>query len=65
MLPEASSAVKVRRFSPSNRPIPAAVQFSVPLAVPLPPRSLRQLTATTPTLSDAVPATVSVALSVA
>ena len=35
--------------------MPAAVQAVVPVAVPLPPRSLIQVTWVTPTLSLAVP----------
>ena len=42
--------------------IPLAVQFVVPVAVPLPPRSLAQVTCVTPTESDAVPPSVSVVL---
>jgi len=42
--------------------IPLAVQFVVPVAVPLPPRLLAQVTCVTPTVSDAVPPSVSVGL---
>src|SRR5262245_26488526 len=39
--------------------IPLAVQLVVPVAVPLPPRLFAHVTWVTPTLSDAVPASVS------
>jgi hypothetical protein len=42
--------------------IPLTVQFVVPVAVPLPPRSLTHVTCVTPTASDAVPPSVSVEL---
>jgi hypothetical protein len=45
--------------------IPLAVQLVVPVAVPLPPRSLAQVTCVTPTVSDAVPPSVRVGLLVA
>jgi hypothetical protein len=45
--------------------IPLAVQVVVPVAVPLPPRSLTHVTCVTPTASDAVPPSVSVELLVA
>jgi hypothetical protein len=56
VLPAASWAVTVRTLVPGWRGIPLTVQFVVPLAVPLPPRSFVQLTWVTPTLSAAVPA---------
>jgi len=42
--------------------IPPAVQLVVPVAVPPPPRSLAHVTWVTPTVSDAVPPSVSVGL---
>jgi hypothetical protein len=42
-------------FDPLTRGM-LALQEVVPVAVPLPPRELVQLTCVTPTLSDAVPA---------
>src|SRR5688572_11780845 len=42
-------------FAPLCRVIPLALQLVVPVAVPLPPRSLTQLTCVTPTASAAVP----------
>src|SRR5678816_715120 len=44
----------VSRFNPFRRPIDA-LQFVVPVAVPLPPRLLDQVTCVTRTLSTAVP----------
>jgi hypothetical protein len=41
-------------FAPLTRAM-LALQEVVPVAVPLPPRELDQLTCVTPTLSDAVP----------
>ena len=58
-LPAASFAVTVTTFVPGCRTIPLADQLVVPVAVPLPPRSLAQVTCVTPTLSAAVPPTVS------
>ena len=58
VLPAASWAVTVSTFVPGWRTIPPAVQLVVPLAVPLPPPLLAQATWVTPTLSDAVPASV-------
>jgi hypothetical protein len=55
VLPAASRAVIVRTFDPDCRAIELIDQFVVPLAVPLPPRLLDQVTCVTPTLSDAVP----------
>jgi hypothetical protein len=55
VLPAASRAVIVRTFDPDWREIELTDQFVVPLAVPLPPRLLDQVTWVTPTLSDAVP----------
>jgi hypothetical protein len=42
-------------FVPVNRGTPVALQFVVPLATPLPPRSFAQVTRETATLSAAVP----------
>ena len=55
MLLAASRAVTVSTFAPLCSVIPATDQLVVPLAVPLPPRSLAQVTWVTPTLSEAVP----------
>src|SRR5213595_596250 len=59
VLPAASRAWTVSMFVPIWRPIPLAVQLVVPVAVPLPPRLFIHVTWVTPTLSDAVPASVS------
>jgi len=59
VLPAASRAVTVTTLAPACNTIPAAVQAVVPVAVPLPPRSLLHVTCVTPTLSAAVPPTVS------
>jgi len=59
VLPAASCAVIVMMFAPLWRAIPA-LQFVVPLATPLPPRSFDHLTCVTPTLSVAVPPSVTV-----
>ena len=64
VLPAASRAVTVSTFVPSWRTIPLAVQLVVPVAVPLPPRLFANVTWVTPTLSDAVPASVRVELPV-
>jgi hypothetical protein len=45
----------VSTFVPARRGIPVTVQVVVPLAVPLPPRSLTHVTWVTPTVSVAVP----------
>jgi hypothetical protein len=58
VFPAASRAVTVTTFVPASSGIPAALQLAVPVAVPLPPRSLTHVTCVTPTLSDAVPPTV-------
>src|SRR5262249_52358065 len=57
-LPAASRAVTVTTFAPGCSAIPAAVHAVVPDAVPLAPRSVTHVTCVTPTLSTAVPATV-------
>ncbi|PYN75950.1 MAG: hypothetical protein DMD96_26445 [Candidatus Rokuibacteriota bacterium] len=59
MLPAASRAVTVSTFEPGCSTIPLAVQFVVPVAVPLPPRLFDHVTWVTPMLSDAVPPIVS------
>src|SRR6185436_18517910 len=51
----ASRAVTVRTFVPSCSETAGTLQLVVPLAMPLPPRSLLQVTWTTPTLSVAAP----------
>ena len=48
-------AVTVTTFVPGWSTMPPTDQAVVPVAVPLPPRSLLQATCVTPTLSDAVP----------
>src|SRR5262249_47079302 len=55
VLPAASWAVTVRRFVPSWMGIPLAVQLVVPVAVPLAPRLVAQVTWVTPTLSAEAP----------
>ena len=62
MFVAASRAVTVSTFTPTWRAIPLAVQLVVPAAVPLPPRSFAHVTCVTPTVSDAVPPSVSVGL---
>jgi len=59
VLPAASCAVIVMMFAPLWS-VMAALQFVVPIATPLPPRSFDHLTCVTPTLSDADPPTVTV-----
>src|ERR1043165_2163407 len=59
-LPAASCAVTVTTFAPGCRAIPLVDQLVVPVAVPLPPRSLTHVTWVTPTLSLALPLTASV-----
>jgi hypothetical protein len=51
----------VMTFEPVCNPIDATLQFVVPRAVPLPPRLFVQATDTTPTLSEDVPPTDTVA----
>jgi hypothetical protein len=58
-LPAASRAVTVMTLDPLWRAIPEADHEVVPVAVPLPPRLLVQVTCVTPTLSEAVPPTLS------
>jgi hypothetical protein len=58
MLPATFCATTVRMFDPRWRTIPLAVQFVVPIAIPLAPRSLIHITQVTPTSSDAVPPSV-------
>jgi hypothetical protein len=60
-LPAASIAVTVMTFAPDMSGTPERLQFAVPVATPLPPRSLDHRTCVTPTLSDAVPLIVIVA----
>src|SRR5688500_10343111 len=55
VLPAVSVAVTVIRFVPARSAIPAADQLVVPVATPLPPRSLVHATRATPNSSDAVP----------
>jgi hypothetical protein len=55
VLPAASRAVIVMTFVPVASGIPAALQLVVPVATPLPPRSLDQATCVTLTLSHEVP----------
>ena len=65
VLPVASRAVTVSAFVPGKSMIRVAVQLVVPMAVPLPTRSLAHVTRVTPTLSDAVPPSVRSGLLVA
>jgi hypothetical protein len=55
----ASRAVTVSTLVPGCSTMPLTDQLVVPAAVPLPPRLLAQETCVTPTLSAAVPASVS------
>ena len=55
MLPAASEARMVIVFVPARSGIEAVFQLLVPDAVPEPPVEFDQVTAATPTLSDAVP----------
>jgi hypothetical protein len=55
VFPAASLAVTVSTLTPLSKVMPFALQLVVPLAVPLPPRLLLQVTCVTPTLSEAVP----------
>jgi hypothetical protein len=48
-------AVTVKTISPSDIGMPEIDHESVPLAVPLPPLELTQVTLLTPTLSEALP----------
>src|SRR4029453_8575850 len=59
VVPAASRAVTVSTLAPGWSTIPAPDQLVVPVAVPLPPRSLLHVTWVTPTLSVAVPASAS------
>src|SRR5690606_443595 len=54
-LPAASWALTITRFVPGWSGMGPALHVDVPLAVPLCPVSVVQATATTPTLSTAVP----------
>jgi hypothetical protein len=54
--PATSQALTSIRLVPVARGISAMDQMVVPVAVPLPPRSLRQVTRATLTLSQALPA---------
>jgi hypothetical protein len=58
-LPAASFAVTVSTFVPGCSAMPDADQLVVPVAVPLPPALLLHVTCVTPTLSAAVPPSVS------
>ena len=55
ILPALSLAVTVIRLLPLVRLIPKMLQLVVPVAVPLAPLSLIQVTMDTPILSEAVP----------
>ena len=54
----ASVAVTVNTFVPGWSSIPITDQLAVPVATPLPPRSLLHTTCVTPMLSDALPVNV-------
>src|SRR5205823_392922 len=62
MLYAALCGATVRRLAPAWRTMPLAVQLVVPVAVPLPPRLFAHVTWVTPTLSAAVPPSVSAVL---
>src|SRR5688572_7046329 len=64
LLPAASCAVMAITFAPGFSEMPATDHAVVPVAVPLPPRSLTQVTCVTPTSSLAVPLADSVARAV-
>jgi hypothetical protein len=57
VLPAASAAVIVMRLSPIDRSIGLVAQDDVPNAAPDPPRLFAHVMLTTPTLSDALPVT--------
>ena len=57
-LPLTSVAVTAMMLTPPASGMPAAVQLVVPVAAPLPPRLLTQVTEATPVSSAAVPASV-------
>ena len=57
-LPAASRAVTTMTFDPLCNTMPLTLQLVVPVAVPLPPRSLAHVTCVTPTASLAEPPTV-------
>ena len=64
--PAASAAVTVRRLGPFFRSIEETLHDDVPnAAAPRPPRSFVHVTLTTPTLSETVPASETVAVLVA
>ena len=55
VLPAASRAVTVSTFEPDSSAMPFTDHAVVPVAVPLPPRLLLQVTCVTATLSEALP----------
>lgn len=55
VLPAASRAVTVNVVEPRTSEMLLVFQLAVPVAVPLPPRLLDQVTCVTPTLSEALP----------
>ena len=59
VFPAASFAVTVSTLEPGCSAIPETDQLVVPVAVPLPPALLLHVTCVTPTLSAAVPLSVS------
>src|SRR6266705_1447345 len=59
VLPAASRAVTVRTLAPGCSTMPLTDQVVVPVAVPLPPWLLLHVTCVTPTLSAAVPPSIS------
>ena len=62
-LPVASVAVTAMMLTPPASGMPDAVQLVVPMAEPLPPRLLTQVTDAMPVSSAAVPASVMLAAS--
>jgi hypothetical protein len=58
VLPDASRAVTVSTFVPGHTPVTLAVQFVVPVAVPLLPRLFTHLICVTAALLDTVPRSV-------
>ena len=55
-LPVPSMAITLMEFCPDNRVIGPKFQFAIPVAIPLPPRSLVQVIWVTPILSCVFPA---------
>src|SRR5207342_1210656 len=62
VLPAASRAVTVMTLAPLTRATLATLHAVVPVAVPLPPAALLHVTCVTPTASEAVPPSATVAV---